>query len=394
MGERREYRLRGGRQADVAAVRNVLAQRGVTGPDDGPIGEPLVFLASGGIGAGCLLAEFGHGGSKPLLLGFRSRWQSPREWIQSTVDRLGVEAAVRTGGGTRKRLTKELAAGNPVLVLPDRYTLGYWELPEAFDGGGGHFVVAYAEENGRVFVDDRNLAPLTVERKVLDRARGRVGSYKNLLVSIGGGQPPDLAGSVRAGLADCVSRLSDKSTSFSVPAWGKWAKLLTDERSVKGWPAVFADRRGLVGALLSIWEGVSPDGMTGGHLRDLFADGLTEAAPLLELPALERNAGKWREIGEKWRRLGAAASTAELPEFDWMRGLTAAVTAGVRAGDEGRERVAESAAELWRLRNYYDAETPFTEKQARTLFTDLGERLRDIYAAERDGIAELAEITA
>jgi hypothetical protein len=395
-GRTAAYRLRGGRQPDVAAVTNVLAHHGVRHPDGGALSEPLVFLASGGIGAGYLLWEFAHDGSKPLVLGFRGQWQYPQTWLRSTVDRLGQRCEVHTTSGSRgaaKKLSIELAKGNPVIVLPDRYLVGYWHLPASAEGMGGHFVVAYDEAEGRVFVDDRNLAPLSVDRAVFDAARDRIASYKNVLLSLKPGtlDRHQLITAVTHGLTECVRRLSSSSASFSLPAWGKWAKLMTDDRSPKGWPTVFADRSGLAGALLSIWEGVDPAGMTGGHLRDLFADGLQEAAPLLGLPALADQATRWRAIAAQWQALGDAALGDRFPEAGWLRGLTTAVLDGVRDGDEAQPKATGSAAELWRLRTHYDADVPFTREQAAALFADLGARLRALHAAEEAAIAELGE---
>jgi hypothetical protein len=388
-----QYQLRGGRQPDVAAITNVLAHHDVHRPGGEPLSEALVLAVSGGIGAGYLLREFAHDVSSALVLGFRGQWQYPQAWLKSTVDRLGLSADVHTTGrkrGAAKRLTAELAKGNPVIVLPDRQTLGYWHLPTSAAGSGGHFVVAYAEDDGKIYLDDRNLASLTVDRRTFDAARGRVGSDKNLLVSVQPGEVKDLGTAVREGLADCARRLSGSSTSFSLPAWDRWANQLTDQRGPQGWPRVFAERRGLVAALLTIWENATPAGMTGGHLRDLFAEGLDDAAALLKLPALADQAEQWRSIARRWDELAETAAGKDIPEFAWTRGLTAAVWTGVRAGDEGQDAAAESAAELWRLRGHYDTEVPFTETEISELYTDLGERLREIHAAEVGAIGQLA----
>ncbi len=394
MGEVSEYELRGGLQPDVAAVANVLAHHGVEGPDGKAASEALVFAVSGGIGAGYILWDFAHESSSTLVFGFRARWQYPQEWLKSTVDRLGLGLDIHTTGGKRaaaKRLSADLAAGKPAIVLPDRYSLGYWHLPPEMSGGGGQFVVAYGEEDGRVLIDDRNLAPLTVERQTFDAARDRVGSYKNMLATVEPGEVRDWQAAVRAGLTDCARNLSAPSKSFSLPAWGRWAKAMTDERDVKGWPRAFTGRRGLGGALLNVWESVTPAGMTGGHLRGLFADALTESAELLELPALAEQAPRWREIGEHWDELAEIAVPASSPEFAWVRGLIAAVTAGVREGDAGQDAAADAGDELWKLRAHYNEEMPFTDGEIGELFADMGARLRDLHVAETGAIRDLSE---
>ena len=50
-----------------------------------------------------------------------------------------------------------------------------------------------------------------------------------------------------------VEHLSDKSDSFSLPAWRKWARMTTDTRNKKGWPTVFADGRGIGSMRASIY---------------------------------------------------------------------------------------------------------------------------------------------
>jgi hypothetical protein len=62
---------------------------------------------------------------------------------------------------------------------------------------------------------------------------------------------------------------------------------------------------------------------------------------------------------------------------------------GLRAGDEAQKAAAESGEELWRCA-HYDTEAPFTETEISKLYTDLGERLREIHQAEVDAIGRLA----
>jgi hypothetical protein len=334
---------------DVAAVTRFLAGHEVDGH---PVSEAELFAVSGGVGAGYLLREFPRAGEPALELGFRNRPGDPQGWVRSTLDRLGLEHKTTTGGkrGAAKRLTAELAAGNPALVLP-----------------GEHFAVAYAEVDGEVRLDDTE-TPLLVERAAFDAARDRVDSPRNLLVTIVPGEIADLPAAVRAGLADCVRRHA---------GWSLWAQQLTD-RGSKGWPAVFAGRRGLVGALMTVWEAAGT-----GHLRDLFADSLDAASELLDIEELAEQADEWWEIAGQWEQLAETAVSKDIPEFGWLRQLTVAVAAG--SGD---------AEELQQLRAHYDAEAPFTEDQVNDLFADLGEQVNEIQAAEKAALEDLASSLA
>ncbi|SFQ64100.1 protein of unknown function [Amycolatopsis arida] len=376
------YRPRGGRQPDTAAVANLLAHAGAEAAT-----EPLVLLAAGGIAAGYRLDEFTPDGSRRVILGFRASWRRPHRWLTTSAERLALRThRAVTARGAARRLSGELAGGRPALVLADRCRLGHWHLADAADGDVTHCLVVTTAGGDRVCLDDRNLTPLTVERPVLDAARRGPGRTTTVLAAAVSADR--LAGAVRAGLAECVAGLAADES------WARWADLLLDERAGKGWPTVFADRRGLVGALLEVWTAVGPAGVGGGHLRDRFADGLAEAAPLLALPALEEQVPRWRDVAARWAALAEAALPTDVPEFDWMRGLALRVRDGVRAGDAGRADAAEAAIQLRRLRDHHDAESPFTDRQARALLLDLGQRLRDLAAVERSAVAELAAVVA
>lgn len=378
------YALHGGTHPDSALIVNALRHLGYEG-----LSEAMVLGIGGGLGAGYILWEFKEHNARTLTLGYRYRWNYI-DWVQQTLDRLGVAYEAHSTGGVRgaaTRLDEVLADGRTAMVWPDRYRIGYWHLPPHLDGYGGHPVLAYAAGNGRVRVDDRNHLPLTVPREAFDDSRARVGTYKNALVSVRGG-PTVTPDAVRAGIADCVAHLGASSESFAVPAWRKWSRLLTDRRNAKGWPRVFADGGGLVGALCSVWEGVEPVGMTGGHLRGLYADFLDEASALLGSEALAGCAEDFRLAGQRWHEVAEAALPGDVPEFARLRELTAAFAGAVADGDEGAEVRATTGEELWALRQELDAKPPVADVDS--LYASIGERVGAAYETERAAVEHLA----
>jgi hypothetical protein len=333
----------------------------------------MVLGIGGGLGAGYILWEFESRGGAILVLGFRNRWQYPDRWMRAVVDRLAVPARLLETGGARtaaRQLDEALAAGRPALATIDRESIGYWHLPSEMEGRGGYPVVVYALDGDLVHVDDRFAAPRTVPREVLDAARARVGSYRHRLCVIEPARdelPVELLrDAVRAGLADAAEHLTADSDSFGLPAWRKWARMMTGS-AAKAWPRVFASGRGLASALVSTYEGVQPVGSYGGHLRGLYADFLDEAAALLEDPALSERAAAWRDAAARWQALADLV----LPEGR-LRELLAEVHATVVEGGDA----SAAAAELWELRS---VDSPV---DVDALFPAMGSLLEEIYEAE------------
>jgi hypothetical protein len=187
-----------------------------------------------------------------------------------------------------------------------------------------------------------------------------------------------------------ATHLSQRSDSFSLPAWRKWARMLTDTRNAKSWPNVFARRPGLVGALLAAYEGIEPLGTYGGHLRGLYAEFLVEAAELLAAPHLRDRAEEWRAIAARWHALADAALPLDVPAFAALReGLAGAYEPIIAEGDGGREEAARSAETLWALRAELDADGPLEPPAVEALLADLSAHLTEIFAAETEAIARL-----
>jgi len=378
------WRLRGGLQPDSAAIANVLAHHGAD------VSEAMVLGAGGGLGAGYILWEFEAHGSPTVVFGFSNQWQYPGRWTAKVLERLGVPFELHETGGAKgaaAKLDAALAAGRPALATVDRQEIGYWHMPAHQSGRGGYPVVVHGSDGDRVRIDDRTLAPLTVSRERLDAARARVGSYKHRLVVIEPAEVGEdaLRGAARAGLEDAAQHLASSSDSFGLPAWRKWARMLTDTRNAKAWPIAFADGRGLAGALLSAYQGIEPVGTYGGHLRGLHADFLDEAAALLEAPRLAEAAVSYRELAERWHGLAELALPGDVPEYAALRDELAALHESVFArGDAGAADAAAAAERLWALRAELE-DAPPVEPDFAALSAAVGE----IYEAEVEAAALL-----
>ena len=395
------YRLRGGVHPETAAIANTLANLGVTAAHDAqPLSEAMVLGVGGGLGAGYILWEFKAYHARILVLGFRNQWQYPERWTAKVLDRLGIEAELHHTGGARAaadRLDRALDQGRPAIAWVDHQLIGYWHLPEFLSGHAGYPIVVHGRDGERVRVDDRNLAPLTMPRASLDAARARIGSYRHRLVVIepGAVAADRLRAAVTTGVADCAEHLSQNSASFSLPAWRKWARMMTDTRNAKAWPRVFADPRGLVGALASAYEGIEPLGTGGGNLRGLYADFLDEAAALLDRPELGQVAAGFREIATAWHGLAEAALPLTEPAFAELRELLATVhTSVVADGDAGAGAAAEAAGRLWELRTRYRSDTPLDAAATQALFQTLGAAVDAIHQAEVAAVERLTMVAA
>ncbi|HJW36559.1 MAG TPA: BtrH N-terminal domain-containing protein [Actinomycetes bacterium] len=394
-----EYQLLGGLHPDTHAIAGVLANRGLFHPGTGqPLSEAMVLGVGGGLGAGYILWEFKAHDLRSLVLGFRNSWQYPDRWARKTCQRLGVPAAVHETGSAGKadaELRAAVGQGVPAIAWADQQALGYRHLPGWLDGRGGPPVTVYAiDDAARVaLIDDRNRAPLRVPLDALAAARARVGSYKHrLLVLDAPAAELDAGGlrrAVRDGLAEQVEHLGQRSDSFSLPAFRKWARLLTDRRNAKGWPTVFADRVSLFDACVSVYEGLEPSGSDGGNLRGLYAEFLDEAAGLLDAPTLGKAAAAYREAAARWHEVAEIALPAGREPFAEARRLTDQLQAQVERGDAGQQTAAATAASLWALRDRWRPQFPADDQDVETLLTTLASAVAAACEAEEAALGEL-----
>jgi hypothetical protein len=377
---------------ETAALRRVLADRGVTSPFTGePLDEAMLLGIGGGLGAGYILWEFKAREGAILTLGFLNRWQYPAipGWYGQTLDRLGVAADLHeTGGaaGAKATLDRILAEGRSLIAFIDMQSIGTWGMPDALAGYSGYPVAVVGRTDGSYLVDDRGREPLVVDEATIARARGRIGSFKHRVIdprpAAGPIPEPRLRAAIEAGLADQIDHLRSPSDSFSLPAWRKWSRLMTDSKAAKGWPRVFADGQGLFGALLSVVEGVDGRaGATGGHLRDRYADFL-DAVTAAGIAPLGEAAAAWRHAADLWEDLADAAVPPDLDGALEAVHLDEQLYAAVIEGEPGRARAREAASRLWAIRADHAEAVSLSPDRTAELFADLGDRIADIYAAE------------
>jgi hypothetical protein len=396
------YSLRGGLHPDTAVIANILANDGVVSPVDGrPLSEAMILGVGGGLGAGYILWEFKSRGAPIVTLGFRNRWQYPGipGWQGTLLERLGIGADVdETTGrvGARASLERRLGAGRLVIAILDQQSAGIWGLPDVLSGYWGYSVVVFGRDSGTYLVDDRGTTPLRISEETMADARGRITSYRNRLVSLSTTPGPIGADVLRwaidDGLRAQVEHLRSRSDSFSLPAWRKWSRLMTDTRNVKAWPRVFVTRFGLFGTLLSLVEAIDGEvGASGGHLRDLYADFLQEAAVVLDRPALDGAARPWRHAADLWEDL---ADHVVPPDLDGaLEAVEAAedLHAAVMRGEPGRAAAGAAAATVWAARDRYLDSVPLSDAAVTELFADIGARLAAIHAAEVAAVDALAD---
>lgn len=362
---------------ETAALAAVLSARGIHAPNDKPYSESLLLGISGGLGVGYILWEFQAHQIKVLVLAFHNQWQYPAQYYEKLCERIGLKYHLFETG-SKKAAAQMLNDHLPVVAWVDRATMPYLQLPAAMQGHLGHFVAIMDKEDDYFYVDDLASQPFKVPADTLEAARARIGSYKNrLLVVESVATPPNLASIVKQGIVDCVNHLSSDSESFSLPAIRKWAKMMTDPKNKKGWPQVFADRRGLFSTLVSLFEAIEFGGMS---LRGLYADFLIEAADITGNQKLLEAVEPYRALATRWHTLAEESlpDSHFVPFKQLLRERHAVLMQG---GDAWRDTQALSD-QLRNLRTENNLNFPLSDSEISELFSTLQKRLQSIYHSE------------
>ena len=378
------YTYFGGIHAETASLTNVLGAQGMRVNGE-PLSEAMILGVGGGLGAGYILWEFKEHHAKVLVLGWQNRWQYPLRFYENLCKRLQVTPEFLETGSQKvafQQLKDSLDAGQPVVAWVDWAQMPYLQLPKSLEGHLGHYVAIYGIEDNEVLVDDLAAKPFRVPVEKMASARGRIGSYKNRLLVATPNSEPDLPAAIMAGIHDEIDHLSQKSDSFSLPTFQKWGKMMTHRKNAKGWPVVFADRRGLYGALKSVYEGIELVSTGGGGMRGLYADFLEEAAGIVN-PGLSDVAKEYQSLAARWSVFADAALPENIePLRETRELLRQRYDILMTEGGKGVDKMQHLTEQLGALYAEHNRNFPMSDAEIDNLFATLGEELLNLYEAE------------
>jgi hypothetical protein len=382
----------GGINPVTSALRTALAARGVLAPHTGqPFSEAMLLGLGGGLGAGYILWEFKSHESATLVLGFRYRWNYVPEFMARLCERIGVSATIQETSGVKGAAANLHAAPLPAIAWADKAHLSYQHLPESLKGHISHVLTVHALDADSVTVSDLGDVRYSIERDAFAAARARISSDKNRLMLLArpaaSPLPLDLKAAIRTALQACANHLGGDSESFGLPAWKKWAKLLTHSKDKKGWPTVFKERQGLFSALRSTFEGVALDGTEGYALRHLYAAFLDEADQVIGTGTLAAASAAFRAAGEAWAAFAESALPDSAPALKETKSLLRERYRLYRQGDLGA--LGRVSADLEQQRVQYDRALPLADPAVMPLLEAMSASLSAVHAAEVAAVGAL-----
>ena len=379
----------GGIHPETATIANSLRYLGVANPATGkPFSEAMLFGIAGGLGACYILWEFKEHSRPAIVFGFQHLSNYPVRYVTSLCERIGIQAEFHETGGVKKAgqtLRDALAADRPAILWLERELLDYYNRDPDDTGWFSWIVTAcgYDAAADTFMLDDTGVRPFTVPSASLTAARQRIPSFKNRLLLLSPPESMDLPAAISAGIQGNIDYLGSKSTSFALPALRKWARMLTDTKNAKGWPTVFAEGKCLFSGLVSVYEGIIHEGSDGTALRGMYAEFLTEAAAIMESPALREAASAYRALGAKWEALAEMTLDPAVEPFAAARAILDGREAAIKTGgDDQADAIVRLGKEFEAMRPALDADFPRDEAWIGDLFARMQSQLNDIYAHE------------
>lgn len=393
-----KYEWFGGRHAEAASLRGLLAQAGVVNPVSGqPLSEPLCFGIAGGIGAGysfCPSVLRWGTGSGVSLVGRYFSYATSAAWYQGCFDRLGIKTRITETGSEKKALQNlcdELTSGRPAAVWCGRTLLSFLHDIQIACGLWMHSFVIYEidETAGIARGSDCAATPVTISLSDLAQARASVCTHKNRTLTIESPKKPLSAATLKAAIfagirAGMGEMLAGKMKTFSLPGWETLAKMIANDKSKAGWLKVYPGGL-LYFALRDLYDSLETAGTGGGLYRGIYSEFLDEAAALTGKKALADFAAKYRQLAAQWTELGQAMLPGNIKPLRETRQLLLKKRALLETkGAKADKQMGEITAKLRLLGKQTRENFPLSDSASRQLLEGLREQIIDLHRAESD----------
>ncbi len=293
-------------------LAHVLQARGITAPHTGgPFTEAMLAGIGGGIGF--MYAIFEYREMPPLLTIVAQHHPAP--WAPTVLNGLGITHREQHSGkpvSAMARLRDTLAQGTPAITTVDRSRLPWHGLDPGY-GTDPYVVVAAGCDGDTVYVDDEGPVPRSLGMDQFAGAWSAHRKGRHHLLTVTGDRPArDLPEAIREAIAMTIGHLTGPvlghafDSNFGFSGMAKLAAQLRDTRTKQGWLRRFSGPVPLFHGLRRLYECLELEYTAPGATRPIYADFLTEAAPIVG-GHLTEAAALVRESGDTWSRLATLA---------------------------------------------------------------------------------------
>jgi hypothetical protein len=391
-----------GLHPEMGTIRNALAHRGIVAPHTGqPFTEALLLGISGGVSV--LYFVFDYEGYEPNVF-IGTHLASPTDKpMEAVLERLGIRGHYRettSRDRARANLVESLEEGQPAIAWASQRGLSYNAMPPGLDPGMMPLVVyGYEPDEGIVRIADRARVPLTAPTAEFDAARAAQGNLKHRSLTLE--VPPrlkNLSGAIEAGIRHCARVMLEgpekgPKSNFGLAALRKWAGLVVDTKSPRGWLGTFAPGPHLYNALATCFDWIEIRAGASGAARTMYADFLTEAAPVLNKPLLKEAASKYRQSAERWTALARAMLPGEMPTLKETRELLERKhRLFVERGMDSLPERRKIARRLEAIKGQAAHNFPKAENELVPFFEEIRDRILAVHDAEKEAVEAMQRV--
>ena len=386
-----------GRHWETGSIQNALALQGINAPHTGkPYSEALLLGISGGIAFGYFTFEYK--GYLPHVALLTRNTFNP---FSTILERLGIAQDVQQTSKAEtaeKNLRETLASGRYPLVWADAFSLPYNDLGPDKGMWAMWPVLAIDVDDGFVTIADRSSQPFHVPLADLTRARGRVKEDKYRLMTLDAPQTTKLAAAVHKGISQAIALFTEEPPrgardNFGFAAYAKFAEMLVNTRNKHSWERYFAPGARMYHALAGspvqpgAYQWMMTWGAADGAERGLYADFLLEAAQILQKPALQESAAKFRESYQLWLAFANALLPDKIPMLGESRKLIdQRQDLFCNQGEAALPEIQKINARHYELLKKSETDFPFSSTDAAEFRANLHDILLKISAVEQKAV--------